>query len=601
MQILPVLPVAIPLLGAALLATLTKLISYRTSTAIALSSALLAAGASVLLLVRALDRTIVYWFGNWRPAHGVTIGISFVIDPIGAALASFAALLTVAALVFSAKYFDNAANHFHALILAFLGAMCGFTLTGDMFNLFVFFELMSAAAFALCAHKTEDPGSLQGSLNFAVTNTIGAYFVLSGIALLYARTGALNMAQMGRNLSQGGADKLVLVALTFITCGYLIKAAVVPFHFWLADAHAVAPTPICILFSGVMVELGLYAVIRIYWTVFDPVLHAHLAELRVMFVSVGCATAFVGAVMCYSQRSLKRLLAFSTISHMGVMTMGAGLFTVAGLAGTTLYIFGHGLVKASLFMVAGILLHRFASVDEMELHGRGKAEKMAGVLFFLAAIGLAGTPPSGVSVGDDLIHGSAKSIGYEWTRWFPLFAALVTSAAVFRAGGRVFLGWGRAEEKEPGGAPKEEKETQETQSGHQGTPWSMLAPTAVLALGGFFLGFVHWLKPFAMHAAARFEDSAGYAALVLNGLPMQVTSPDTPKPSIPLMGVIALAGALVAAYAHLSSKRFRELSQAITKPLQVLHKLHSGHVGDYVTFVVFGIAAFGFVCLFFVR
>lgn len=280
--------------------------------------------------------------------------------------------------------------------------------------------------------------------------------------------------------------------------------------------------------------------------------------------------------------------------------MGAGLFTVAGLAGATLYIFGHGLVKASLFMVAGILLHRFASVDEKELEGEGKAEKMAGILFFLAAIGLAGTPPSGVSAGDDLIHGSARSIGYEWTRWFPLFAEFLTSAAVFRAGGRVFFGLGRSEEKEPGGTPREE-EKQETQSGHQGTPWSMLAPTAVLALGGLFLGFVHCLKPFAMHAAARFEDSAGYAALVLNGLPMRVSSPDTPKPSIPLFGAIALAGALAAAYAHLSSRRYRELSHAITKPLRLLHKLHSGHVGDYVTFVVFGIAAFGFAFLFFVR
>lgn len=568
---------------------------------IALVSAVLTAAASILLVRGALDQTIVYWFGNWRPANGITLGIGFVVDPIGAGLASFVAVLTLAALVFSAKYFDNAGNHFHALILGFLGAMCGFSLTGDMFNLFVFFELMSAAAFALCGYKTEDPGSLQGSLNFAVTNTIGAYFALTGIALLYGRTGALNMAQMGRNLSHGPADKLVFAAFTFIACGYLIKAAIVPFHFWLADAHAVAPTPICILFSGVMVELGLYAVIRTYWAVFDPVLHARLAELRLLFVSVGCATAVVGAIMCYSQRNLKRLLAFSTISHMGVMTTGAGLFTVTGLAGAFLYIFGHGLVKASLFMVAGILLHRFASVDEVQLHGRGKAAKLTGILFFLGAIGLAGTPPSGVSMGDNLIHASAREVGYQWTWWFSLFAAVITSAAVFRVGGRVFLGWGQVEDKQPAGVPKEEKEKQETESGHGATPWSMLTPTVVLVLAGLSIGFVDWLKPFALHAAARFEDSAGYAARVLDAASIPVASPHAPNPSIPVFGLIALTGALLAAFLHLWSKGFRELSQTITKPLRILHRIHSGHVGDYVAFMVFGIAAFGFACLFFVR
>lgn len=568
---------------------------------IALVSAVLAAASSMLLLRDSLDQTIVYWFGNWRPANGITLGISFVIDPTGAALASFVAVLTLAALMFSAKYFDNAGNHFHALILGFLGAMCGFSLTGDMFNLFVFFELMSAAAFALCGYKTEDPGSLQGSLNFAVTNTIGAYFALTGIALLYARTGALNMAQIGRNLSHGPADKLVLAAFTFIACGYLIKAAIVPFHFWLADAHAVAPTPICILFSGIMVELGLYAVIRIYWAVFDPVLHARVPELRLLFVSVGCATAVIGAIMCYSQRNLKRLLAFSTISHMGVMTTGAGLFTVTGLAGVFLYILGHGLVKASLFMVAGILLHRFASVDEVQLHSRGKAAKTAGILFFLGAIGLAGTPPSGVSMGDDLIHASAREVGYQWTWWFSLFAAIVTSAAVFRVGGRVFLGSGQAEDRQPGGAPQEEEEKQETESGHESTPWSMVTPTVILVLAGLSIGLVGWLKSLALHAAARFEDSAGYAARVLDAVPVQVTPPHAPNTSIPVFGLIAVTGALLAAYLHLSSKGFRELSHTVTKPLGVLHKIHSGHVGDYVAFMVFGIAVFGFACLFFVR
>ena len=199
---LPVLPVALPLFTAALFAALTKAIAQRLSQLVAIAGTLATLAINIYLLHASAIQPIVYWFGNWRPRHGLALGISFVIDPLGAGLAAFATLLTLAAFIFSSQYFDAVGNHFHALLLTFLGAMCGFSLTGDIFNLFVFFELMSAAAFALCGYKTDDPGSLQGALNFAVTNTIAAYFVLSGIGLLYARTGALNMTQMGRALDR---------------------------------------------------------------------------------------------------------------------------------------------------------------------------------------------------------------------------------------------------------------------------------------------------------------------------------------------------------------------------------------------------------------
>ena len=128
------------------------------------------------------------------------LGITFVVDPIGAGLACLAALLTLLALVFSWRFVDSGGNHFQSLMLVFLAAMCGFCLTGDLFNLFVFFELMSTAAFALCGLKTAEPAPLQGSFNFAITNTVAAFLVLTGIALLYAVTGALNMAQIGLSI-----------------------------------------------------------------------------------------------------------------------------------------------------------------------------------------------------------------------------------------------------------------------------------------------------------------------------------------------------------------------------------------------------------------
>jgi multicomponent Na+:H+ antiporter subunit D len=590
---LPVCPVVIPLFAAALLAALTKRISQRFSQAIALAATIAVLGSDYLLLRISATQPIVYWFGNWRPRQGTALGISFAIDPAGAGLAAFAALLTLAALVFSSEYFDTVDNYFHALLLGFLAAMSGFCLTGDLFNMFVFFELMSAAAFALCGYKTDDPASLQGALNFAVTNTIAAYFVLTGIGLLYARTGALNMAQIGRVLESGPRDSLVLIAFSLLVCGYLVKAAIVPFHFWLADAHAVAPSPVCILFSGVMVEMGLYAFARIWWAVFAVQLHAHSYGFSVLFVSMGAGTAGLGAAMCWVQRNLKRLLAFSTISHVGLMTIGIGTLTPAGLAGAAVYVLGHGMVKAGLFLVAGILLHRFESVDECDLRGRGRGERAAAIVFIAGAIGLAGAPLSGLAAGHSLMNAAAESAGFAWAGWLSVCAAVLTSAAALRAGGRIFFGWGPQDD--PGSAPRQE-EKPETKEGHQHTPLSMILPASVLVLAGLVLGLLPGLKQAASVAAINFENTNGYAALVLEGAPMPIPAPGPAVPAGTWIGLLAVSAALAIAGAYLFVPGVQRLTAAASGPVQLLHRIHSGHPGDYVAFLTFGIAGFGLLC-----
>src|SRR6185312_1796154 len=310
--------------------------------------------------------------GGWSPQHGVAIGIAFAIDPLGAGMAAFAGVMVLAALTYSLRYFDAVGGLFHGLMLLFGAGMTGFCLTGDLFDLVVFFELMSAVAYGLTAYRVEERAPIQGAINFAITNSIGGFAMFIAVAMLYARTGQLNMAQIGAALDGHHADALVIVAMVLLLLGFLTTAAAVPLHFWLADAHAVAPVPVCVLFSGVMVQLGVYAVARVYWTAFADVLGAHTHALQHILIGLGVVTGLVGATMCLSERHLKRLLAFSTVSHTGVFLVGLGLLTDGGLAGTAVYVIAHGLAKAGLFMCVGVLLHRFGHVDEHGLRGCGR-------------------------------------------------------------------------------------------------------------------------------------------------------------------------------------------------------------------------------------
>jgi multicomponent Na+:H+ antiporter subunit D len=265
-QLLPLVTVT-PLLMAAAIAALNPLLRSRRRVldAVAILTAVAVGGVLLKILLQVARRDQLYWFAGFRPRHGVAIGIDYAVGPLNAGLALLAAVLVTAAMIFSWRYFERVGTYYHALMLAFLAGMTGFCLTGDIFDLFVWFELMGVAAYALTAYRPEERGSLQGALNFAITNSVGAYLSLSGIALIYGRTGALNMAQISQHIASHRPDGLVVVAFVFIITGLLIKGAV-------------DPTPVCVLFSGVMVELGLYGVARVYWSMFGtarPPVHDH--------------------------------------------------------------------------------------------------------------------------------------------------------------------------------------------------------------------------------------------------------------------------------------------------------------------------------------
>jgi multicomponent Na+:H+ antiporter subunit D len=593
------LAVAVPMVVAALLVGAAAIVPRRVLDWASLVASVAVAVMCAVVLADTIDADVVYWFGGWTPKNGVALGISFAIDGIGASLALFAALLFVCAFIFSWRYFVVVGPLYHALMLVFLAAMVGFSFTGDLFNLFVFFELLSVAAYALVAYDIEEEGPLQGSLNFAVTNTVGAFSILTGIALLYGRTGALNMAQIGESLAGHSPDGLVIVAFTLMLVGFFVKAAVVPFHFWLADAYSVAPTPVCLLLSAAMSELGLYALARVYWTVFAGVLGPDQGALQAILLGVGVLTALVGAIMCFGQRHLKRMLAFATVGHVGLFVLGLALFSSAGLAGTAIYIAADGLVKAALFVCVGVVQHRYGGVDELALFGRCRALTITAPLVVVCALALAGLPPFGPFWGKAMIEAAAHDAGIEWLPIVFVTVSAVTGAAVLRAAGRVFWGLGTARDAMASDLPGPEEADPELDYSHERVPLTMTVPALVLAAGSLALGLIPGLADAAGRAAAGFVDRAGYAASVLGGSAHHVAgpslSPGVADVAYGVLGTVCAAGlAALALYRERAGGRLLIIAEGATAAVLLrLRRLHSGDVSDYVTWLVVGTAVLG--------
>jgi multicomponent Na+:H+ antiporter subunit D len=599
------LSVAVPLAGGALMAGFSRLLPRWARDLTAIAVALATTVLTLILVASSAGHPMIYWFSGWRPSGGMVIGIDYAVGPLGAGMASLAGVLASAALVYTWRYFDSARGRHHALILIFLAASVDFCLTGDLFNLFVAFELVAVIAFALTGYNAGHPAPLQGAINFAVSNSLGGMSVLMGVGFLYARTGSLNLAQIGQALTGRHADGLIVVAFALLTGGFLVKAAVVPFHFWLPDAYGSAPIPVCVLFAGVMSELGLFGVIRVWDTVFSGLAGEPGPRMRAVLLGLGILTALVGAVMALAQVHLKRMLAFVTMSHLGIYLIGVGLLTPLGLAGASLLVIGDGLAKSALFLGVGVVQHQRASVSETKLRGRGRGLAVTGVTIVLGALVLADLPPFISSAGHALLVVAAEQAGLPWMEIVIALSVILSSGAVLRAAGRIWLGWGASEssrpdtgtEDDPGEEAEDRSDTADgrARSGRlRRVPLTMVLPPLALLAIGFGLGLTSGIEEHVASAATAFSDRTAYAATVLGGsIPAggRVAVPASPAASAG--GVLADLGQVLAALgvAGIALDRWAVgLRRALAAGTGWLRRLHSGLVGDQVTWLVAGLA-----------
>ncbi len=398
--------------------------------------ALVVAGVLVVLSVLALNLPdTVYQIGGWKPP----IGINFVLDGTSRLMVIIVSVVTFAVTLYSPAYMTRftAKRKFYSLFFLMVAGMNGVVLTGDLFNLFVFLEIASIASYALVAFGGERE-ELEASFRYLVLGSVASSMLLLGIALLYAKLGTVNMAHLSRGVEQlhqqiaGNAaaltaagkvapqgSSLVIFATVLFICGLGLKAALVPFHAWLPDAHPSAPTPISAMLSGLLIKvIGVYALMRILFTVIGMT-----PAVSSVLMFLGTVSMIVGVFLAVGQWDYKRLLAYHSVSQIGYVVLGIGLATPLGVAAGLFHLLNHALFKSLLFLNAGAVEYRTGTRQLGEMGGLNKRMPVTGATSFVASMSIAGIPPFNGFFSKFLIIVACFQAG----RWGYALAAVVVS------------------------------------------------------------------------------------------------------------------------------------------------------------------------------
>ena len=425
--------------------------------------------------------TISYWLGGWAPPWG----IEYVVDALNAYILVILLFLALACVMYSKRNIEHELPYkivsYYTIYQLLVTGLCGVTVTGDIFNMYVFVEIFSLSAYALIASRGKI--ALRASYTYLILGSIGACFFLLGIGFLYSVTGTLNMYDISCILKTGDlySSRVVLAAFAFFIVGLGIKMALFPLHTWLPDAHSFAPAEISAMLSGIIIGVSTYAFIRVCFSVYTIDFITLYMPLTSMISWIAVIAMIYGSVLAIAQYNLKRMLAYSSIANMGYIMLGVGLSasTTLGLTPALMHILNHALMKACMFLAAGAFIYKFDLWDIEDFRGLGRKMPYTTLAFILAALAMIGMPPSVGFVTKLYLIIACLEAGQ-----FIFVAAIFFSTLLI-----VFYFWRVIEymyirvedEKEIGKEVKVEE-----------IPWSMLVPVLVFGVLCFVVG-VLWL------------------------------------------------------------------------------------------------------------
>ncbi|MCW3134615.1 MAG: monovalent cation/H+ antiporter subunit D family protein [Methanophagales archaeon] len=341
--------------------------------------------------------TIHYWLGGWSPPWG----IEYVVDALNAYVLVILLFLALICVTYSKRSIAHELPYkivpFYTVYQLLVTGLCGVTVTGDIFNMYVFIEIFSLSAYALIASRGKI--ALKASFTYLVLGSIGACFFLLGIGFLYSVTGTLNMHDLSLLLPPLYGNKIVLTAFGFFTVGLSIKMALFPLHTWLPDAHSFAPSEISAMLSGIIIEVSTYAFIRVCFSVYT-LNFIKLLPIFDILCWIAALGIIIGSVLAIAQYNLKRMLAYSSVSQMGYIMLAVGLSTSThhalwgGLNPALMHILNHALMKGCLFLVAGAFIYKADLWNITDFTGLGRKMPYTCAAFVLAAISMIGVPPT---------------------------------------------------------------------------------------------------------------------------------------------------------------------------------------------------------------
>lgn len=489
------LPVLIPLVGVVTLLMGARSLMMQRVGGVTFSALTFAAS---LYLVYVVDQTdyVVMQLGGWE----APFGISMVADRFSAVMVAVSSFMGIAVAIFALSEIDEARlrKFFFPLYLVLIFGVNGAFLTGDLFNLYVWFEVMLIASFVLMSMGGEK-GELEGGLKYVCLNLLSSVMFLAGAGILYGKTGTLNMADIAQQLAMAENADWALSSSMLLLVSFGLKAGMFPFFFWLPASYHTPPSAVSAVFAGLLTKVGVYALFRSYTLMFVP-LFPHVQDVILWLAVLTMITGVLGAA---SHFDMRRILSFHIVSQIGYMVLGLALMTPLAIAASIFYLVHHIIVKTNLFLISGVVIRFKGSCDLSKVGGLCNSAPWLALLFFIPAFSLGGIPPlSGFWAKFAMVKA-----GIEIESWGAVTVALLVGVLTLYSMTKI---WAEAFWKKQ---PEEVDIVIPKPVGHM--VW-MVIPITVLSVSTILIGlFGEPLFEFSERAAAQLLDPKGYISAVL--------------------------------------------------------------------------------------
>ncbi|MDH5441734.1 MAG: proton-conducting transporter membrane subunit [Candidatus Bathyarchaeota archaeon] len=458
---------------------------------------------AMLAVIFALMLTPLYYYGVLTGdvilvVHGSSppIGVSIAVDTFSIFMALISLTIGAVTIAFPVGEIEGGnVTGYYTVMLAMTSAMIGIVFSGDLFTLFIFWEIMCISSYTLVAFRKERWEPIEASYKYLIMSATGSMILLFALSFLYGLAGTLNIAYLSMSLAEGVENPWMSIALLMLIVGFGLQAGMVPFHTWLPDAHMAAPSPVSAILSGIMVKTGIYGFIRVLMLIFASMYgswHITLAAFAVL-------TMFVGNFMALLQDDIKRLLAFSTIANIGYILLGVSIGSYRAVAGSLFHVLNHAVLKALLFLCAGAFIYRGRTRSLMELAGIRRTMPITGTIFIIGTIALIGFPPLNFFWSELMIVTAALEAGLPYLSLLMIVNVMLSSVYCLRLIQATAL-------KEPTSISKRAKEA----------PVMMLIPILTLGLLCVLIGaYPVPFQAFAEAAAKAALDQKTYIEAVI--------------------------------------------------------------------------------------